>query len=86
MEKTVPQRVILGKWGANLAVRLPRDVAQAAGFTSGTSVEVEARNGEVVIRSVQPRYTLDELLEGVTPEAMRDAFQWGDDIGREAVE
>ena len=80
------QRVILGKWGANLAVRLPRDIAQTAGFTSGTSVQVEARRGEVVIRSAQPRYTLDELLEGVTPEAMRHAFQWGDDVGREAVE
>jgi antitoxin MazE len=80
------QRVILGKWGANLALRLPRDVAQAAGFTSGTSVEIEARRGEVVIRSVQPRYTLDDLLEGVTPEAVRDAFRWGDDMGREAVE
>ena len=80
------QRVILGKWGANLALRLPRDVAQTAGFTTGTPVEVEARRGEVVIRSVQPRYTLDDLLEGVTPEAMRDAFQWGDDVGREAVE
>lgn len=80
------QRVILGKWGANLAVRLPRDVAQTAGFISGSSVEVEARPGEVVIRSAQPRYTLDELLDGVTPEAMRDAFRWGDDVGREAVD
>jgi antitoxin MazE len=80
------QRVILGKWGGNLALRLPRDVAQTAGFTSGTPVEVEARQGEVVIRSVLPRYTLDELLEGVTPEEVRDAFQWGDDVGRESVE
>jgi antitoxin MazE len=80
------QRVVLGKWGANVAVRLPRDIVQKAGFTSGTSVEVEARNGELVIRSVQPRYTLDEFILGVTPEAVREAFQWGDDIGREAVE
>ena len=80
------QRVILGRWGANLAVRLPRDVVQTAGFTSGTSVEIEARRGEVVIRSAQRRYTLDELLEGVTPEGMRQVFEWGDDVGREAVE
>ena len=80
------QRVILEKWGANLALRLPRDVAATAGFASGTSVEVEARRGEVVIRSAQRRYTLRELLKGSTPEAMREAFDWGDDVGREAVE
>lgn len=80
------QRVILGKWGANLAVRLPRDIASRAGFASGTPVELEARRGEVVLRAVPPRYTLDELLDGVTPQAMREAFDWGDDVGREVVE
>jgi antitoxin MazE len=82
----MPQRVVLGKWGANVALRLPRDIVKTAGFASGASVEVEARPGEVVIRSVKPLYTLDELLEGVTPEAMREAFDWGGDVGREAVE
>ena len=82
----MPQRAILGRWGANLAVRLPRDVAATAGFGNGTPVEIEARRGEVVIRSVPARHTLDELLAGVTPEAMREAFDWGDDVGREAVE
>jgi antitoxin MazE len=85
-EDRMAQRVILGKWGANLAVRLPRDVVQTAGFTSGTTVEVEARRGEVVIRTAQRRYTLDELLKGTTPEAMRRAFDWGEDVGREALE
>jgi antitoxin MazE len=84
--RVLAQRVIVGTWGANLAVRLPRDAAQRAGFVNGTPVEVEARRGEVVIRSIQPRYTLSELLEGATPEAMRDAFEWGEDVGREIVE
>jgi antitoxin MazE len=82
----VGQRAIVGRWGANLAVRLPRDAAAAAGFTTGTAVDVEARRGEVVIRAARPRYTLSELLEGSSPEAMREAFQWGDDVGRESVE
>lgn len=67
-------------------MRLARDVVLAAGFENGTSVEVEARRGEVVIRSVRPCYSLDDLMEGVTPEAMREAFGWGPDAGREAVE
>ena len=45
-----------------------------------------ASQGKVIIRAVPPRFTLDELLEGVTPEAMREAFDWDDDVGREAVE
>jgi antitoxin MazE len=84
--EAVAQRAIVGKWGANVAVRLPRDVAATAGFGSGTPVEIEARRGEVVIRAAPPRYTLDGLLDGVTPEAMREAFDWGDDVGREALE
>ena len=35
---------------------------------------------------VQPRYTLREVLKGVTPQAMREAFDWGPDKGREIVE
>lgn len=80
------QKVILGKWGANVAVRLPRDIASRAGFASGTPVEVEARPGEVVIRAALPRYRLADLLEGMTPKGMREAFDWGPDKGREAVD
>ena len=40
----------VGKWGKNLAVRLPRDAVSAIGLTDGQRVEVEARDGEIVIR------------------------------------
>lgn len=36
--------------------------------------------------SARRRFKLEELLIGMTPEAMRDAFDWGPDIGREIVE
>ena len=32
------------------------------------------------------RYVLDDWLKDITPEAMRDAFDWGLDKGREIVE
>jgi len=32
------------------------------------------------------RYSLSQLLVGVTPQAMRDAFDWGPDQGREIVD
>jgi hypothetical protein len=32
------------------------------------------------------RYVLKDLLVDCTPSAMRDAFDWGPDLGREVVE
>jgi antitoxin MazE len=43
-------RVFIGKWGQSLAVRLPEDVAKAAGLSDGEQVEIEAHDGDIVIR------------------------------------
>ncbi|HEY4115398.1 MAG TPA: AbrB/MazE/SpoVT family DNA-binding domain-containing protein [Rhizomicrobium sp.] len=40
----------IGKWGESLAIRVPDDVAQTAGLRDGESVEIEARNGEILVR------------------------------------
>jgi antitoxin MazE len=32
------------------------------------------------------RYILADLLRGMTPEAMHDAFDWGPDRGREVID
>jgi hypothetical protein len=37
-------------------------------------------------KPVVPRYTIEELLVGMTPEALSEAFEWGADVGREVVE
>jgi antitoxin MazE len=41
---------ILGKWGKNLAVRLPLDIVKTAGLRSGERVDVEARGSDIIIR------------------------------------
>jgi antitoxin MazE len=45
-------QAILGRWGRNLAVRLPLEVVKAAGLRTGERVEVEARGSDIVIRKV----------------------------------
>ncbi len=42
--------VTVGKWGKNLAIRFPLDIARAAGLSDGERVEIEARDGDIVIR------------------------------------
>lgn len=49
-------------------------------------VEIAAEGGRIIQTPAHRRHVLAELLEGVTPAAMREAFDWGLDRGREIVE
>jgi antitoxin MazE len=79
-------KVQVARWGNSLGLRIPKDVAQKVGLHAGSRVEVEAEDGRVIISPARPRYALADLLRGMTPEAMHDAFDWGPDRGREAVD
>lgn len=45
----MPQ-VIVGRWGKNLAIRVPFDVARESGLSDGEQVEIEAQDGDIIIR------------------------------------
>ena len=79
-------QVHISKWGNSLGVRVPRDVAAKLGLTEGSRVDIAIEGDRLVISTRRPVFTLDELLVGMTPESMRDAFDWGPDMGREIVE
>ena len=79
-------QVQVARGGNSLGLRIPKDVAREAGIREGARVEIEAEGGRIVISPARPRYLLADLLAGITPEAMRDAFDWGPDAGREIVE
>jgi antitoxin MazE len=82
--------ITVGRWGKSLAVRFPGEIAKAAGLTEGQRVEIETRNGEIILRRAVPRYTLEELFHGHSPQEWRaayvGAYDWGPDVGRETVE
>lgn len=82
--------VIIGKWGKNLAIRFPGEIAKAAGLNDGERVEINARDGEIIIRRTTPHFTLEELFKEKSPKRWRaeyaGAFDWGPDVGREIVE
>jgi antitoxin component of MazEF toxin-antitoxin module len=80
----------IGRWGRNLAVRFPADVAKAAGFGDGERVELLPQKGGIIIRKVAPDFTADAMFRGKRPEEWRalyaGAYDWGADRGREIVE
>jgi antitoxin MazE len=79
-------QVQVARWGNSLGLRIPKDVAQRIGLRAGARVDVEAEGGRIIISPARPRYVLADLLKGMTREAMREAFDWGPDRGREIVE
>jgi antitoxin MazE len=79
----------IGRWGKTLAVRLPKELALAVRFRDGDVVELQEVDGEVRLRKREPVTTLDALFAGRSSQewraAYRDAYDWGEDIGRERV-
>ena len=79
-------RVSVAKWGNSLGLRVPKELAARFGLREGSRVEMVAEDDRLVLIPARSAFTLEELLAGMTPEAMREAFDWGDDRGREKVE
>jgi antitoxin MazE len=75
----------VAKWGNSLAVRLPKVIARQAGVAEGDRVSVNvARDGSIVLRSVRLKYSLQELVAGITPKNRHREEDWGGPAGREA--
>ena len=73
----------ISRWGNSLAVRIPRTMADRARIEEGQEVELDVVDGCVTIRPRAPTYTLDELLDQVTPENRHDEVDWGRPVGDE---
>ena len=81
----MPNDVQVAKWGNSLAVRIPRAILREAGLTEGDRVSLDvAGDGKIVLRSSKPKYSLDELVNGITPANRHHETDWGPSQGKEA--
>ena len=77
-------RVQISKWGNSLGLRVPRNVALQTGLAEGAQVDVEARDdGSIVVRKTKRRYTLEELVAGMTPDKAHAALMDDEPRGSE---
>ena len=68
-------QVQIAKWGNSLALRVPRDLAERLGLAEGVKVNLEAQqDGTLVITKAKRRYTLEELVAGMTPDRAHPAL------------
>lgn len=83
-------QAVIGRWGKNLAIRLPVDVAKTAGLGQGERVEIVSSGEEVIVRKLPAELGAETMFSGRSPRdwraLYRTAYDWGEDQGRERVE
>ena len=66
------------KWGNSLALRIPRSLAVESQIEQGAEVDVSLVEGNLVVtRVTKPRYTLEELIAGITPNNLHSEIDTG---------
>ncbi len=73
------------KWGNSLALRIPKAFAVDARIENDSLVEISMVKGKIVIAPVPaPRWTLGELLAGITKDNLHNEVDTGFAVGNEA--
>ncbi len=69
--------VTVGKWGKNLAFRVPFEIAKATGLGEGEQVEMEVKDGDILIRRPQAHARADAIAaaEEIIAERAKSRFR-----------
>jgi len=72
------------RWGNSLALRIPKALAEQTDLREGAEVELRVVDGVLMVRTKAPAYSLEQLLDQITPENRHDEIDWGEPQGQEA--
>ncbi|MBT9317807.1 AbrB/MazE/SpoVT family DNA-binding domain-containing protein [Leptothoe spongobia] len=76
---------MVAKWGNSLALRIPQYIVKEIQITEGTEVELVVLDGNLVVKpKPRKRYSLEELVAGITPENLHSEVESGVSMGNEA--
>lgn len=56
------------KWGNSLGVRIPKSVIEKTDLHENSDVEIEHKNGAIIIFPTKKQISLDSLLAQITKE------------------
>ncbi|MEG4028713.1 MULTISPECIES: AbrB/MazE/SpoVT family DNA-binding domain-containing protein [unclassified Microcoleus] len=74
----------IAKWGNSLAIRIPQNLAKEINLAEGSEVKLVLIDGKLTIEPiVRRRYSLEELIEAMTPDNVHTEIDTGVAIGNE---
>ena len=72
------------KWGNSLALRIPKSFAAETQLEPDSEVDLSLVKGRLVITPIlEPNYSLEQLLAGVTEENIHAEVDTGTPVGKE---
>ena len=73
------------KWGNSYGLRIPKNIMDAMALKPDSRLEIREEQGKLIITPIlEPKVSLDELLEQITPENLPGEMDWGNKAGKEA--
>lgn len=78
---------ILRKWGNSIGLRIPTGLLAELDLSENSAVDLRVEDGKLIVAPKQQRrkwkYSLEELLAGVTEENIHPETDWGSPVGDE---
>lgn len=71
-------------WGNSLGIRLPQTIIQQMGLKQGDLVAISTEGNKIILSPAKPKYTLEQLLQDITPDRQHDEVDWGQPVGEES--
>jgi antitoxin MazE len=72
------------KWGNSLALRIPRPFAEESNLHEDAAVDISVRNGKLVVVPLREHdFTLEQLVEQITPQNRHSEIETGEAVGSE---
>ncbi|OHB11550.1 MAG: MazF family transcriptional regulator [Candidatus Zambryskibacteria bacterium RIFCSPLOWO2_02_FULL_44_12b] len=71
------------KWGNSLAVRIPDEFAENLDLRDGSVVGFQQLGDRMIISKTKPKYTLEDMVKGITKKNRHKEFDWGKPMGKE---
>lgn len=79
-------QAIIKKWGNSPALRLSASLMQSAHLSLDQEVNIQVLKGKLIIEPVsQKEYSLDKLINGITPQNCHAEINTGATVGMEML-
>lgn len=69
-------KVQISKWGNSLALRLPKAAVEGLRVREGDALDLQIEDRGLIIRPARPRYRLEDLVAGMTPENQPEIIEF----------